>query len=42
MQENRRNGREESDIVETTEPYIPLRKNKNCEIVFLVSHTNYC
>jgi len=33
MQENHRNGQEESDIVATSEPYAPLRKQqrlRNC------------
>jgi len=41
MQENRRNGREEGDIVATIESYIPLRKNRNCETAFLVNLTNF-
>jgi len=36
MQENHRNGQEESDIVATSEPYTPLRKQqrlRNCIII---------
>jgi len=29
MQENRRNAQEENDIVATSEPYTPLRKNRD-------------
>jgi len=40
-QENHRNGQEESDIAATSEPYTPLRKNRDWEIVSLISLTNF-